>query len=371
MKHTNIPIFIPHLGCPFTCLFCNQRRISTAQEVKPGDIAVIIKNHLSTIDLTETQVELAFFGGNFTAIAQKLQESYLQAAHPYLQKSLISSIRISTRPDCINVSNLRFLKKWGVRTIELGVQSFNDEVLKASARGYLSADVFKACHLIREQGFRIGLQLMIGLPGDTYQRDMESTSLAVNLRPDMVRIYPTLVITATELENMYLQGLYIPLSLEAAVKTTAAMFKRFQACNISVIRMGLQPAEELRSTGTVIAGPFHPAFGELVEQEVFKEQATEAIKAFLKLHRSGQSFNLWVNPRDISKLVGYKRQNLYALQEVFQCDELNIYQAESLPRDAVGVGIAQSTSLQWVLTRSEFLNDEWDKGTGTLSHSRD
>ncbi len=358
MKHTNIPIFIPHLGCPFTCLFCNQRRISAAQEVKPGDITAIIENHLNTVDLDETRVELAFFGGNFTAIAQKLQESYLQAVHPYLHKGMISSIRISTRPDCIDVSNLRFLMKWGVRTIELGVQSFNDEVLKASARGYMSADIFKACHLIREHGFKIGLQLMIGLPGDNYRRDMESTSQAIDLRPDMVRIYPTLVIAATELENMYLQGLYAPLSLEAAVRTTAAMFKQFQTHNIAVIRMGLQPAEELRSTGTVIAGPFHPAFGELVEQEVFKEQATEAIRAFRKLHKSVQFLDLWVNPRDISKLVGHKRQNLYDLQEIFQWDELNIHQAESLPRDAVGVSIIQSASPQWVLTRSEFLSNE-------------
>lgn len=358
MKHTNIPIFIPHLGCPFTCLFCNQRRISAAQEVKPGDITVIIEDHLKTVDLAQTQVELAFFGGNFTAIAQELQEYYLQAVHPYLKKGIINSIRISTRPDCIDAANLRFLAKWGVKTLELGVQSFNDEVLKSSARGYSSADVFKACHLICEQGFKLGLQLMIGLPGDNYRRDMESTEEAVKLRPDMVRIYPTLVITGTELENMYLEGRYVPLSLEAAVKITASMFKQFQAHNIPVIRMGLQPAEELRSTGTVIAGPFHPAVGELVEQEVFKEQAAQAINAFFKLQGSNRTLNLWVNPRDVSKLVGHKRRNIYALQESLQLNELNIYQIESLPRDALGVSIAQSSSPQLVLTRSEFLNDE-------------
>ncbi|MDD3268765.1 MAG: radical SAM protein [Syntrophomonadaceae bacterium] len=355
MKHINIPIFIPHLGCPFACLFCNQRRISAAQAVNPSDIIAIIEEHLETVKHSERQVELAFFGGSFTAIAQTLQESYLEAVQPYLRRGLISSIRISTRPDCINAANLRVLAGWGVRTIELGVQSFSDVVLKASARGYLSADVFKACHLIREQGFKLGLQLMIGLPGDTYQQDMKSALQAIDLRPDMVRIYPTLVISATALEQMYAKGIYTPLSLKEAVKTTAAMFKQFQAHDIPVIRMGLQPNAELRSTGTVIAGPFHPAFGELVEQEVCKEQASKAINTFFNLYGSYKAVNLWVNPRDISKMTGHKRQTIYDLQESFHLDQLLVRQIDNLLLDTVGVstGSAANPSLQ--LTRSQFL----------------
>ncbi|MDD2619744.1 MAG: radical SAM protein [Syntrophomonadaceae bacterium] len=343
MKHINIPIFIPHLGCPFTCLFCNQRRISAAQEVKPKNVIAIVEEHLSTIDSTKHQIEIAFFGGNFTALSQGLQESYLKAVNPYLQRNIISSIRISTRPDCISAANLRFLAAWGVRTIELGVQSFNDDVLKASERGYLSVDVFKACHLICEQVFKLGLQLMIGLPGDNYQRDMESTQQAIALHPDMIRIYPTLVIADTELEHMYAQGRYKPLSLEEAVKITADMLKQFQAQSIPVIRMGLQPSEELRSPGTIIAGPFHPAFGELVEQEIFKEQAHKAIKSFMMANGPHKTISIIVHPKDISKMTGHKRKTVSYLKEFYEIDELKIRTNTTLPRNTIEVDEAEST----------------------------
>ncbi|MEN6350120.1 MAG: radical SAM protein [Syntrophomonas sp.] len=355
MKHINIPIFVPHLGCPFTCIFCNQRSI-TAQHNVPDQagIVAIIEEHLQTIPCGN-EVEVAFFGGNFTAIDKTLQGYYLNAVSPYLQKGKINSIRISTRPDCISAPDLEYLAGRGVGTIELGVQSFSDEVLKASLRGYLCDDVFKACHLIKQQGLKLGIQLMIGLPGDTCRLDMESTGKAVSLGPDMVRIYPTLVIKGTALQNMYEQGIYKPLGLPEAIHITADMFLQFQKENIPVIRMGLQPGEELRSEGTVIVGPFHPAFGELVEQEVFRRQALQAIRIFYS-GGNCRDILIFVHPQDISKMTGNKRANLLYLKESLKLESLKICPSGEMERDSIGVGGINDPTPAVFLNRMEFIN---------------
>jgi len=354
MKHYNIPIFIPHLGCPFKCIFCNQKKIASQEQTPVEGVVRIVENHLQTIADQDARIEVAFFGGNFTAIDEDLQRAYLQAVYPFLKRNEIQGIRLSTRPDCIDLKKLDLLAEWGVNTIELGVQSLNDEVLKASCRGYKAEEVFKACHLIKEQGFKLGIQLMIGLPGDEHERDMETAGIVVSLQPDMIRIYPTLVIAATHLETMYLRGEYQPLSLEEAVAVSKDMYVRFRKADIDVIRMGLHPAEDLRSEGTIIAGPFHPSFGELVEQEIFKEQAAEAIKRLFAVYGRQEEIILFVHPRDLSKMSGQKRDNIYCLQEYFSLSKVAIKSLDGPERDWVGAAGVSSALPQELISRERW-----------------
>ncbi len=314
-KHINIPIFIPHLGCPFDCIFCNQKKIAaTLNPPNPDAIGEIIDDYLQTIPNEGCEVEVAFFGGSFTAINKDVQVKYLQAVQPYIKGGQVKSVRISTRPDFITPNILETLQKYKVRTIELGVQSLNDEVLKRSCRGYKADDVFKASYLIKEYNIKLGVQLMVGLPGDTREIAVDTAKKAVTLQPDMVRIYPTLVIKDTFLADMYGAGKYQPLELDAAVNITKEMYLHFRENNIPVIRMGLHPSEELQTGEAIIAGPFHPAFGELVEQEVFYDQAKSMIE---ELEGDFDKIIIYVHPRDISKMVGNKRRNLVRLKEEF------------------------------------------------------
>ncbi|MBO8159438.1 radical SAM protein [Thermosyntropha sp.] len=353
-RHVNIPVFVPHLGCPFNCIFCNQKKIAAPNGVvSPEEVSRIIDEHLATVS-DDAVVEVAFFGGSFTAIEQELQEAYLARVAPYIEKGRVKSIRISTRPDFINHEILSFLKFWHVETIELGVQSLYDEVLKASCRGYRVCDVFKACHLIKEYGFKLGIQLMIGLPEDTYERSQGSACIAAQLKPDMVRIYPTLVISGTRLEKMLISGEYQPLALEKAVAISADMFLIFNYYDIEVIRMGLQPSEELRSEGVVRAGPFHPAFGELVEQEVFRRQGEKLLSEGLNLSYKGEVVFL-VNPRDVSKMVGYKRENIDFYRKELGI-KVKVKPCPLIDPDDIGMSF-DGERIDKILSRTSFLQD--------------
>lgn len=354
MRHCNIPIFIPNLGCPFNCIFCDQKKISSQHEIPGIDTTIaIIEQYLQTIE-PDSEIEIAFFGGNFTSLPVALQDDYLLAAAPYLKNGRVKSIRISTRPDCISQNVLDRLKRLGVRTVELGAQSFNDEVLLASRRGYTAAQVVKASRLIKSCGMQLGIQLMVGLPGDHLEADLETAEAVVELKPDMVRIYPTVVISGTELADMYRQGSYIPLDLSRAIKITAAMYVKLQQYQIKVIRMGLQPSKDLLSAGTVVAGPFHPAFGELVMQELYKQQARQLIKAYLKLHPANKELNLFVNRCEISKMAGYKTNNLTFLSNYFSLKQLHIKPVTDDRPQFIGVGTVKRESPELTLDRSEF-----------------
>lgn len=323
-KHVNIAIFIPHLGCPFSCLYCNQKTIAAQDHVPDAqEVQAIIEQCLPTIP-TGVVPELAFFGGNFTTIDPSQQKAYLEAVRPYLDRGLVRGIRISTRPDGISAAILSYLKDYGVETIELGVQSLNDEVLRASARGYSAADVFKSARLIQDYGFQLGLQFMVGLPGDDKEKDLFTTAEAIRLQPQMVRIYPTLVLKGTALEQMWRQGRYTALNLEEALQICAEMVLAFEAHGIPVIRLGLHPGEELRQEGTILAGPFHPAFGERVEQLIFFEQASMAIEQVLAGHPDVRALDIYVEEHDLSKLIGYKRQNILQLQQDFTLSQLSV-----------------------------------------------
>lgn len=356
MRHYNIPIFIPHQGCPFQCVYCDQKIIASQRKVPTvEDMTETIESHLATIPADGAEVEIAFFGGSFTAIDRKVQEEYLQAAAPYLSSGRVVGLRLSTRPDCIDEEILEFLNRWGVKTIELGVQSLSDQVLKTSARGYQAADVFKACRLIKQQGFKLGIQLMVGLPGDNYERDIETTRRTIELNPDMVRIYPTVVIASTPLDEAYRRGKYIPLSLEEAIAASKDMYLMFARAGIRVIRMGLQPGEELSREGAVAAGPFHPSMGELVQQEVFKDQARLLLEDYLGRFGRPEGLILWVNPRDISRMVGQHRSNIRFLTNHFDFEAITVIPSDIMERNQVGISRLEQREPEMSLNRSRFL----------------
>ncbi|MGE5391895.1 MAG: elongator complex protein 3 [Deltaproteobacteria bacterium] len=356
MRHYNIPIFVPHQGCPFQCVYCDQKIIASQHEAPTvREVSETIERHLATIPPEDAEVEIAFFGGSFTAIARELQEAYLQAAAPYLEDQRVTGIRLSTRPDSIDQDILAFLDQYGVKTVELGVQSLDDQVLKMSARGYAAADVFKACQLVKDHGFNLGVQLMIGLPGDDRTRDMKTTELAIALGPDMVRIYPTVVIAGTFLEQALKKGEYVPLELGEAVTICKDMYLRFAAAGIRVIRMGLQTGEELRREGSVVAGPFHPSFGELVQQDIFCDQARSLLGDYMRRIGLQAELQLWVNPRDLSLLMGQYRRNITFLTDFFGMRSLMIKTRADMDRLAVGVSQPHSHEIEMLLERRDLL----------------
>jgi len=314
-KHVNIPIFISHEGCPNDCVFCNQRKITakvTAMTLE--EVTDQIETYCSTLE-NDTYIELAFFGGSFTGIDTALQEKYLQLAYKYKKAGKIHAIRLSTRPDYISIEILDRLRFYGVDTIELGVQSLDAAVLKASNRGHQVHDVYHAVDLIKSYGFQLGIQLMVGLPEDTMERTVLSAKLAAMLKPDFVRIYPTLVIRDTELLQLSHLGLYHPLSLDESVTWTKEMYRVFLQSQIPVIRIGLQPTDLIAEGKEVIYGPFHPAFRQLVESAYFFDLIRNRIKASLSDKDTPSSLTVLCNPKDLSQVIGHKRSNIIALEQ--------------------------------------------------------
>lgn len=303
IKHFNIPIFIPGAACPFRCIYCEQRSISGRKEaVKPAEINKIIKLHLSTLP-EGSLPEVAFFGGNFTGLPVATQTSYLKAATEWHHKGLISGIRMSTRPDYINDHILKTLQNYPVTTIELGAQSMDDEVLRRSGRGHTSGDVENAARMICASGFSLGIQMMIGLPGDSFEKASYTAQRIVDLGAGDTRIYPTLVIRGTPLEDICRKGKYLPLSLEQAVKWSAGLLKIFEAGGVKVIRVGLHPSEGLISGKDLIAGPFHPSFRELVNTEIW----SELLEGLPGDHT--KALNIEAPPSELRYAIGYGAAN--------------------------------------------------------------
>lgn len=366
MKHANIAIFIPHLGCPYRCIFCQQNKISHQGKIpSPSEIGPIIENALATIDPATTITEAAFFGGSFTALPMSVQKDYLEAVQPYLKLGLISGIRLSTRPDCISQSILDLLASRGVKTIELGVQSFDDGVLEKSGRGYNAEQVYKSCRLIKKAGFRLGIQLMIGLPGSSRGSEFFSTRMTIVEEPEFVRIYPALVIDDTGMHDLFMRGEYQPLSLEEAVDISKEMYLALQKKGISVVRMGLHPSEELRRPGTVVSGPYHPAFGELVMQAVFKEQAVCLVRQYISCHPGCDNLFLLVSRRELSKLLGWKKSNIEAIKKNTGLESLLIKPTDNLQSGDLIAG-SDSGGGQIKLSRRTFLEKRPDMVGGSL-----
>lgn len=310
MRKFNIPVFVPHKGCPYDCVFCNQKRITgNLKETTPDDVTRIIDEHLKTLPSKGRTIEVAFFGGSFTGIPIDEQSALMARVKPYIESGEVDGIRLSTRPDYITDEILQNLKNYGVTTIELGVQSMVDSVLKASNRGHISDDVTKSVKLIRDYGFSLGLQMMTGLPGDTPIHSIETAKRIIVLKPDFVRIYPTLTIKDTYLEKMYHKGEYQPQSLDDAVELAKELLLMFESNGISVIRIGLQPTDEINENASVVAGPFHSSFGELVESAVYYDIIENAIKGL-----SGDVL-IYVNPKEVSKATGNKRKNIIKIKD--------------------------------------------------------
>ncbi|WP_308007845.1 radical SAM protein [uncultured Fusobacterium sp.] len=310
MKHYNIPIFISHFGCPNACVFCNQKKINGREtDVTMEDLKEIIETYLETLP-KNSKKEVAFFGGTFTGISFDLQRQYLETVHKYIKEGLIDGIRLSTRPDCINKEILEQLKKYGVTSVELGVQSLDEKVLKATARYYPVETVAKACSLLKKYNIELGIQLMIGLPESTFESDFLTAKRALKMNPDAARIYPTLVIKGTKMEEMFKNGEYEALSIEEAIERTRKIYSLLEINGVNVIRVGLQPSEDLREEGVVLGGPFHPAFRELVETEIY-------YKFFSLIVKKEKRLDIRANERNISKLVGIKKANRMRLKEYF------------------------------------------------------
>ncbi len=305
--HAIIPIFIPHLGCPNDCVFCNQKKI-TARLKAPSreDMAATVDRYLTTISGRDIKnVEIAFYGGSFTGIPIKLQQEYLSAAKAYKDRGLVQKIHLSTRPDYIDDAILNNLKNFGADIIELGVQSFDEEVVRLSNRGHDPEAVFQASRQIQDNGFELGLQLMIGLPGDSYEKSIYSAKEAVKIRPSIARLYPTVIIRDTALHEMYMRGEYRPLSTEEAVRTTKDMYLILADAGINVIRIGLK-STDLINVGGETAGGYHPAFRQLVESEIAREQLEYQLQPLLPGIREA---TFLCSPRSFSNMIGNRKAN--------------------------------------------------------------
>ncbi|MCB0824113.1 MAG: radical SAM protein [Bacteroidales bacterium] len=311
-KHFNIPVFIPEAACPFQCIYCNQRKISGQLHI-PGDqeIIQIIESRLQTMPIENSEIELAYFGGNFTGFSMEQQTNYLDLVQPYIHDGRISGIRLSTRPDYISEEILKLLKTKHVSTIELGAQSLDDEVLKASKRGHTAAETIKASQMILEFGFNLGLQMMIGLPGDSIDKAVFTAHKIIELGATETRIYPTLVIRDTLLEKKYHAGKFQPLSLEEAIVWSAKILQIFEQSNVKVLKLGLHPSDGLLSGADLVAGPWHQSFRELVLSEIWREQILPLLK------HSGQGITIDVSPKEINYAIGYKGSNKKLLSSGF------------------------------------------------------
>ncbi len=307
-KHCNIPIFIPELACPHRCIFCDQNKISGSVTVtQPYEISQIIENYLRTIPKNRDK-EIAFFGGSFTGIQYSLQEEYLREAYKFVKNKSVSGIRLSTRPDYIDDKILSLLKKYGVTTVELGAQSTDDYVLKKSGRGHNYEDIKRASKLILSFDIKLGLQMMIGLPEDTLQKSIKTAIDIVSLNAESTRIYPTLVVKGTLLETLFKQGKYKPLYLNEATIWTKEVIKIFDKNNINVIRVGLHPSEELNFGKSLIAGPYHHSFRELVNTEIWHDIIMEQLEGI-----TNNEIYINVNNKQLNYAIGYKKRNINLL----------------------------------------------------------
>lgn len=298
-KHAIIPIFIPHLGCPCQCVFCNQQKITArTKAVSTDEVRETVERYLSTLaDLDSSEIEIAFYGGSFTAIPIDAQTAYLEVANECIDQGRVSSLHISTRPDCIDEEILENLKRYNVSTIELGVQSFSDEVLRLSKRGHDSDIARKAARLVKERGFKLGIQLMIGLPGDSLESCIYSARETVALSPELARLYPTLVIDGTELYDMYEDGSYEALSKEEALLRTKEMYKILHKAGINIMRVGLKSTDIIGGSdlSAINGGTYHPAFRQLVEGEIAYEMLKEQLDALME-KLDGTGFAKTSNP---------------------------------------------------------------------------
>ena len=330
-KEYIIPIFIPFLGCPHDCAFCNQVKITNYKDnINKENTIRQINQYLSYFPKNENLKEIAFFGGSFTGLDEKVMISYLEIALNYKKKGIIDRIRLSTRPDYINNSILDILKKYEVDVIELGIQSLDNEILNVNERGHSKEDSIRASKLIKDYGFKLGHQIMPGLYKDSFDKAIKTGLESIKMNPDMVRIYPTLVIKDTKLEKLYKEGLYKPLSLDEAIEISSRLYMIYSYKKIPVIRIGLQPTENINEKKDVVAGPFHPSIRQLVETNIHKIYLEELINKYrlknkIKIHISNREISIIAGNKKANKNYFYKK---YGLIINFENDENNFIEYE-------------------------------------------
>lgn len=307
-----IPIFISHQGCPHQCLFCNQHAISGADRgraINDAEIKRTINEWLSRSP-GRKEVQVAFYGGSFTCLPREEQVLLLKAVQPYMVEGQVASIRLSTRPDCVNDEIVTLLHKFGVKTVELGVQSLDDKVLRAALRGHSAQESRRAVKTLKKAGIQVGVQLLPGLPGESTTSFLNTVADAITLGPDLIRIYPAVVVRGSALAKMFQDGIYTPLSLNKAIVLTGKARARFQEAGIPVVRMGLQPSEKLEMQ--LVAGPYHPAFGELVNSRDWFKRIREKLFAL----KDGQNVVIYISNRDYSAIAGMKRTNIKRFEQL-------------------------------------------------------
>lgn len=309
--HAIIPIFIPHKGCPNDCIFCNQKKITARQApVSERDVETIIETWLSTLETRGLEtIEVAFFGGSFTGIPMEEQSAYLTVTKRYKDAGRIDKIHLSTRPDYIDERILDNLKHYSVDVIELGVQSFDDRVLRLSKRGHDSSAVYAACKLIQAYGFALGIQLMIGLPGDSRESCIRSARETVSIGPAIARLYPTVIIQDTELHARYLRGEYQPLAEDEAVFRAKEMYRILTESGVNVIRVGLKSSDIISENGAVCGNTYHPAFRQLVEGELAKERLCALLSEHPVPRDKRTKVTFYCAPENFSNMIGHGGRN--------------------------------------------------------------
>ena len=323
-KHMIVPIFVSHEGCPYRCSFCNQTKI-TGTNTKADKIMLneTLRTHLEGLNpnqLPEIR-EVAFFGGSFTGIPSERQKYLLSSVQPWILSGQIQSIRVSTHALFIDEARLAMLSQYNVETVELGIQSTDDDVLKLVGRECPFDVILSAVHKIRKMGFRLGLQLMPGLPGDNEKKFRKSVKDVINLRPDFVRIYPTLVVKNTGLFDMYRQGTYTPWNLERMIEAVKEAVVQFKKNGIPVIRVGLHPDQSLLEN--YVDGPFHPSFRYLVDSRIARDQMINMIRT---LEQIPSSVSFRVPSKKLSNFVGHKKENLSIIKSIFGLESISIQQ---------------------------------------------
>lgn len=331
-----VPIFIPHLGCPHRCVFCEQQRITsqTGLDVSNEHVKNIIEQAIHSSGFSRSRSpEIAFYGGTFTGLPIDRMLSLLETVAPYIDQGLFTGVRVSTRPDAIDEKRLKIIKEHGVSTVELGAQSMDDHVLALSKRGHSSEDTVRAAGLIKEYGLRVGIQLMPGLPGDSREKFYATVLRVIGLRPDMVRLYPALVIRGTGLASLYEEGRYQPLGLDQAIVICTENCMTLEDKGIPVIRIGLMSSPSLMEEGQIIAGPWHPAFGFLVRSAIYHL----GIGRMLPGYGEETQIRIMAPKGDIAMLRGYKNQGLKTIEERTGARVLTIETDDSIPRGRIRV----------------------------------
>ncbi len=325
-----IPVFLPNIGCSNRCAFCNQSEITGFNHKipSPKNLRLFIKEYLGYKRETRGLVQISFYGGNFLGLNKILITTLLEEATRFVNQGSVDSIRFSTRPDTIHKKSLDLISGFPVSTIEVGAQSMNGRVLSLTKRGHTSQDTEQAVTLLKKYNYETGLQMMVGLPGDSEQTALESGRQMAGLFPDFLRIYPTLVMKNSLLAKWYEEGKYRPLKLDQSISLVKKLYLLFYNHKIPVIRMGLQASDNLQQGANVLAGPYHPAFGHLVLSEIFLDLAISTLEA--KKQPIGNSITIQVHPKNISKMRGMKNRNIFELKNRFHVKTIHVLPDPSL-----------------------------------------